>query len=202
MEAESPARRQTSAQAPASVSPGNGIPIQAVYPGHVWTYDFVHNHCLNRTPLKVLTVMDEFPGEGLAIAVATTMPSERVRTVLAGLFAQHGAPAYRRSDNGPECIAENLCAWLVQQQTATVYIDRGCPWQNGSGESVGGTRRDEYLNLYAFVSVAEACVILERYRRSSIEERPQSSLRSRTPAEFNRDWRNNQSSTQDSTIPT
>ena len=40
------------------------IPIKATFPGHVWTYDFVHDRCLNGTQLKVLTVMDEFTREG------------------------------------------------------------------------------------------------------------------------------------------
>jgi len=133
--------------------------------------------------------MDEVTREGLAIAVATSMPSERVRMVLAGLFVQHGAPAYLRSDNGPEFIAEHLRSWLAQQQTATIYIDPGCPWQNGYGESFNGTVRDECLNLHAFASVVEARVILERYRREYNEERPHSSLGYRTPAEFKRDWR-------------
>jgi putative transposase len=184
------------------VTTGDGIPMKAQYPGHVWTYDFVHDHCLNGTALKLLTVMDEFTREGLRIAVATTMPSERVRTVLAELFVQHGAPAYLRSDNGPEFIAQNLRAWLAEQHTATLYIDPGCPWQNGYGESVGGTVRDECLNLYAFASVVEARVILERYRREYNEERPHSSLGYRTPAEFKRDWHNSQSSAEDSHIPT
>jgi hypothetical protein len=47
------------------------IPVQASHPGHVWTYAFLHDRCLNGTPLKVLTVMDEFTREGLAIEAAT-----------------------------------------------------------------------------------------------------------------------------------
>jgi putative transposase len=184
------------------LAPGDAIPVKAAYRGHVWTYDFVHDHCLNGTPLKVLTVIDEFTREGLAIAVATSMPSERVRAVLAGLFVQHGAPTYLRSDNGPEFIAQALRAWLAHQHTATLYIDPGCPWQNGYGESVGGTVRDECLNLYAFASVVEARVILERYRREYNEERPHSSLGYRTPAQFKRDWSNNQSPAEDSNIST
>jgi putative transposase len=50
------------------------IPVQAAHPGHVWTYDFLYDHCLNGTPLKVLTVMDEFTREGLALEVATSFP--------------------------------------------------------------------------------------------------------------------------------
>lgn len=29
------------------------VPVQATQPDDVWTYDFIHDHCLNGTPLKV-----------------------------------------------------------------------------------------------------------------------------------------------------
>jgi putative transposase len=179
-----------------------GIPVKALHPGHVWTYDFIHDRCLNGTELKVLTVMDEFTREGLAIAVASSLPSTRVIAVLAGLLEQHGAPRFIRSDNGPEFIAQALRDWLEQHQTATLYIDPGCPWQNGFGESFNGTVRDECLNMHAFASVAEARVILAAFRQQYNEERPHSSLGYRTPAEFKRDWRNDQSSDADSNIAT
>jgi putative transposase len=28
------------------------VPVQATYPGHVWTYDFLHDRCLNGTPRR------------------------------------------------------------------------------------------------------------------------------------------------------
>lgn len=179
-----------------------GIPIKALHPGHVWTYDFIHDRTLNGTELKVLTVMDEFTREGLALAVASSLPSKRVITVLADVFEQHGAPRFIRSDNGPEFIAQALRDWLTQHQTTTLYIDPGCPWQNGFGESFNGTVRDECLNMHAFASVAEARVILAAFRHQYNEERPHSSLGYRTPAEFKRDWRNDQSSDPDSNIAT
>jgi putative transposase len=179
-----------------------GIPVKALHPGHVWTYDFIHDRCLNGTELKVLTVMDEFTREGLALEVATSLPSKRVIAVLAGLFEQHGAPQFIRSDNGPEFIAQALRDWLAQNQTTTLYIDPGCPWQNGFGESFNGTVRDECLNMHAFASVAEARVILAAFRHQYNEERPHSRLGYRTPAEFKRDWRNDQSTGQDSNIAT
>jgi putative transposase len=97
-----------------------GIPVKALHPGHVWTYDFIHDRCLNGTELKVLTVMDEFTREGLAIEVASSLPSTRVIAVLAGLFQQQGAPRFIRSDNGPEFIAQALRDWLAQHQTETL----------------------------------------------------------------------------------
>lgn len=137
--------------------------------------------------------MDEFTREGLAIEVASSLPSERVLVVLARLFQQHGAPAFLRSDNGPEFIAWAVRGWLAKQQTTTLYIDPGCPWQNGYGERFNGTVRDACLNMYAFSSVAEARVQLEGYRRQYNEERPHSSLGYRTPAEFKDDWLRSQS---------
>jgi putative transposase len=77
---------------------------------------------------------------------------------------------------------------LAQYRTRTLYIAPGCPWQNGYRESFNGTVRDECLNMYVFHSVAEARVTLAAYRRQYHEERPHSSLRYQTPAEFKRDW--------------
>lgn len=173
------------------------VPLLAAHPGHVWTYDFVHDHCLNGTALKLLTVMDEFTREGVAIEVASSLPSTRVVTVLARLFALHGAPQFIRSDNGPEFIALALRGWLAQHKTETLYIDPGCPWQNGYGESFNGTLRDECLNLEVFHTVAEARVRVDAFRRQYNEERPHSSLGYRTPAEFKRDWWQSQSEPED-----
>jgi putative transposase len=169
------------------------VPVQATHPNHVWTYDFMHGHCLNGTPLKVLTVMDEFTREGLAIEVATSLPSPRVMAVLAQLVATHGAPQFMRSDNGPEFIALAIRGWLAQRQMATLYIAPGCPWQNAYGERFNGTVRDECLNIHVFHSVTEARVMLAAYRRQYNEERPHSSLGYRPPAEFKRDWLERQS---------
>jgi putative transposase len=80
----------------------------ALYPGHVWAYDFVEDALADGTPLRILTVMDEFTREGLALDVAPTASAERVIGVLTGLFALHGPPAHLRSDNGPEFVATAL----------------------------------------------------------------------------------------------
>jgi putative transposase len=170
------------------------VPVQAIHPSHVWTYDFLFDHCLPGMPLKVLTVMDEFTPEGLAIEVATSLPARRVLAVLEQLVATHGAPQFVRSDNGPEFIALIVRTWLAQHQMRTLYIDPGRPWQNGYGESFNGTVRDECLNMHCCHSVAEARVVLSVYRRWYNDERPHSSLGYRTPAEFKREWLERQSS--------
>jgi putative transposase len=158
----------------------------------VWTYDFLEDRTQQGTRLRILTVMDEFTREGLAIEVATSLPARRVIEVLARLVSEHGAPAYMRSDNGPEFIAIGLRGWLAQRQVQTLYIDPGCPWQNGYEESFNGTVRDECLNMHLFASVTEARVLLEGFRREYNEHRPHSSLGYCSPMEFKRAWAQDQ----------
>jgi putative transposase len=165
-----------------------GTPVQATHPGHVWTYDFVHDACLNGPALKVLTVMDEFTREGVAIDVATSMPAAKVLKVLDRLFHEHGAPQFIRSDNGSEFIALAVRGWLARHQTATLYIDPGCPWQNGYEERFNGTVRDECLNSHSVHTATAARVVLTAYLREYNEERPHSSLGYGTPAEFKQEW--------------
>ena len=75
---------------------------------HVWAYDFVFDACANGQQLKCLTVVDEFTHECLAIDVAGSIRSARVIDVLTRLMSVHGAPAYLRSDNGPEFVSNAI----------------------------------------------------------------------------------------------
>jgi putative transposase len=177
-------------------------PLAAAYPNHVWAYDFVEDHDLHGGTLRILTVMDEFTREGLAIDVDTTSSAERVISVLAGLVGPHGEPDYLRSDNGAEFTAMAVQMWLSKQQIQTLYIDPGCPWQNGKDERFNGTLRDECLNSELFASVREARVRLEAFRRHYNEQRPHSRLAYRTPVEFKQAWIEAQAKRADPNIAT
>jgi len=171
------------------------LPTQAQYPGHVWTYDFVHDACMDGSKLKCLTVVDEFTRECLAIEVATSLPANKVIAVLKSLVAGQRVPQFLRSDNGPEFIAEALKVWLREQQTGTLYIDPGCPWQNGFAASFNGKFRDECLAANLFATVVEARALIEAYRREYNEARPHQSLGYLTPQEFKQQWLQEQSQT-------
>jgi putative transposase len=150
----------------------------------VWSYDFVFDHCANGQRLKCLTVTDEFTKEGLAIDVGARIRSTRVIEVLSRLVSNRGAPAFLRSDNGPEFVSRALLSWITEQGIRTALIDPGKPWQNGVGESFNGKFRDECLSLEWFRSRAEATVVIETWRRHFNEVRPHSSLGYQTPAAF------------------
>ena len=176
--------------------------LRAVAPNHIWAYDFVEDALIDGTPLRILTVMDEFTREGLVLDVALTTSADRVIGVLKALVCQYGAPTHLRSDNGAEFVAIAVQAWLAQAGVQTLYIEPGKPWQNGKDERFNGTVRDECLNRYVFTSVAEACVRLNAFRREYNTERPHSQLSYLTPLEFKRMWTQAQAEQQNPHIAT
>jgi putative transposase len=163
-------------------------PLHAEYPNHVWTYDFMEDATADGRKLRLLTVVDEFTRECLAIVVARQFPSAAVIQVLARLFTVRGRPAFMRSDNGSEFIAHALCAWLYAQAIDTHHIDPASPWQNPYGESFNGHFRDECLNLEDFLTVLEAQVIVDHWRRHYNAQRPHSALVNQTPETFRQQW--------------
>jgi len=170
------------------VRKGTGTPLEALYPNHVWTYDFMQDATMDERKLRILTVVDEFTRESVAIEVDRRMPSARVIDVLGRVFGERGAPEYIRSDNGPEFIAETVKEWLAGRGTKPYFIDPGCPWQNPYGESFNDKLRTECLNMELFTSQAEARVVIEGWRREYNGERPHSSLGYRTPEEYRAVW--------------
>jgi len=157
---------------------------KAEYINHVWTYDFISDQTEEGGKLKLLTVLDEFTRESLAIEVGRSIKAKDVIAVLEYLFMVRGVPGYIRSDNGPEFIADAIKRWLRANSVETLYIERGSPWENGYIESFNGRFRDEILNRELFHSVKAAKVIVESWRLEYNNHRPHSGLGYRTPAGF------------------
>jgi transposase InsO family protein len=139
--------------------------------------------------LKILTVVDEFTREALAIAVGYRMTASHVMWALARAFKAQGWPEYLRSDNGPEFIAEALETWLKDRGVVSHHIDPASPWQNAYGESFNGKLRAECLDLEVFGTDQEARQVLEAWRIQYNVHRPHSSLGYRTPDETRRAWK-------------
>jgi putative transposase len=148
---------------------------------HVWSYDFVQTRTTEGRPVRLLTMMDEYTRECLAIRVERKLSSEEVMETLSDLFVQRGLPQYLRSDNGPEFVARTLRAWLARLEVQTLYIEPGSPWENGYIESFNGKLRDELLNLELFDTLYEAQVLVECWRVDYNTRRPHSSLSYRPP---------------------
>jgi putative transposase len=149
---------------------------------HVWAYDFVHERTHDGKALRLLTIVDEYTRECLAIDVARRFNSESVLERLAELFVNRGVPDHIRSDNGPEFTAKAVREWLGRIGVKTLFIAPGSPWENGYVESFNGKLRDELLNREIFYTITEAQVLVRRWRRQYNQVRPHSSLGYRPPA--------------------
>jgi len=124
----------------------------------------------------MLTVIDEYSRECLAIDVARRMNHQSVLERLAHLFVHKGVPNYIRSDNGAEFTAQAIRDWLERLGVQTAFIEPGSPWENGYNESFNGKLRDELLNGEIFDTLLEAKVLIERWRREYNTIRPHSAL--------------------------
>ena len=159
------------------------IPTRAERINHVWTWDFISDRTDNGGKLRILSILDEYSRECLVLHVARQLTAADLVEVMERLVAQRGAPAHLRSDNGSEFVACTLQSWLADRQIKTLYIEPGSPWQNGHVESFHGSLRDECLDRELMLSLAEARVVIEDYRRYYNEVRPHGGIGYRTPAQ-------------------
>lgn len=108
--------------------------------------------------------------------------------MMSELIARHGAPDHIRSDNAPEFVAKSLQQWLAKEMIRTLYIEPGCPWQNGFVESFHDKFRRECLARELFYTLSEARVVIAEWRKKYNELRPHRSLGMKTPEEFALGW--------------
>jgi putative transposase len=161
---------------------GSCVRLRPVRANHVWSYDFVSAMTHDGRMLRMLTVIDEYTRECLAIRVARRLGRYEVIEALADVMLFRGIPENIRSDNGPEFVAKELREWLAKVGTGTLYIEPGSPWENGYCESFNGKLRDECLNGEIFYSLKEAQVVIEKWRVEYNTKRPHSALGYRPPA--------------------
>jgi putative transposase len=157
---------------------------RAEYKDHVWSYDFVVDRTEDGRTLKMMPVVDEYSRECLTLEVERSITAEEVVRTLVALFDLRGEPAFIRSDNGPEFIAEAVKRWLTASGVETLYIEPGSPWENAYAETFISRFSDELLKREVFTNLLEAKVLVEEYRSHYNHERPHSALGYRTPAEF------------------
>jgi len=161
---------------------GSCVHLRPERANHVWSYDFVSAMTRDGRTIRMLTLIDEYTRECLAIRVARRLGSQEVIEALSDVMLFRGIPEYLRSDNGPEFVALELRKWLTPLGTGTLYIEPGSPWENGYCESFNGKLRDECLNGEVFYSLKEAQTLIEQWRVQYNTQRPHSALGYRPPA--------------------
>jgi putative transposase len=161
---------------------GSCVRLRPEYKDHVWSYDFMVDRTTDGRSFRILTIIDEYTRECLAILVDRRISSQDVIDKLFEMFIFRAIPDYIRSDNGPEFTAKAIRSWLSRMGVKTLFIEPGSPWENGYIESFNGKLRDELLNREVFTTLVEAKVLIENWRQQYNTVRPHSALRYRPPA--------------------
>jgi len=161
---------------------GSCVRLRPEHKDHVWSYDFMVDRTADGRSFRLLTILDEYTRECLAILVDRRITSQDVIDKLFHLFVFRGVPEHIRSDNGPEFTARTIRSWLSRVGVKTLFIEPGSPWENGYIESFNGKLRDELLNCEVFTTLMEAKVLIEKWRHEYNTVRPHSARRYRPPA--------------------
>jgi putative transposase len=161
--------------------------LQATRPDERWSLDFVADALWWGRRLRMLTVVDTYTRESLAIEVDTSLSGARVARVLDRVIGERAAvPAEIVMDNGPELTGKALDQWAYERGVQLRFIAPGKPQQNGYIESFNGKLRDECLNEHWFTTLYDAREKVEAWRVEYNRERPHSSLGNQTPEAFRR----------------
>lgn len=172
---------------------------QPTQPGRCYAMDFVHDRLVTGRRFKCLTMTDPHSKEVPVIEVDVSIGGARVCRILDRLFLTRPLPETLILDNGPEFAGTALDAWAVQHGVHLHFIQPGKPVQNAFIESFNGKFRDECLNEHWFLTLQEAQLVIEAWRREYNEERTHSSIGDVTPMEFINHHHNQPQTAQEST---
>ncbi len=168
-------------------------------PGRCYAMDFVHDRLVTGRRFKCLTMTDPCSKEVPVIEVEVSLGGARVCRILDRLFQTRPLPETLILDNGPEFAGTALDAWAAQHGVRLHFIQPGKPVQNAFIESFNGKFRDECLNEHWFLTLQEAQLVIEAWRREYNEERTHSAIGDMTPQEFIHHYQNGAQLTQEFT---
>jgi putative transposase len=158
----------------------------ATRPNEIWAMDFMHERLADGSKIRLLTIVDLFSRECVALSVARSFKSPDVVRVLNHACSQRGKPNSIRCDNGTEFVAEPLDQWAFWRDVKLDFSRPGKPTDNAFCESFNGRVRAEFLNPSYFETLAQARRAAGIWRHEYNEFRPHSMLGNQTPGSYAR----------------
>lgn len=157
----------------------------ATGPNQCWSADFVSDKLTDGRSYRILTVIDQFTRECVALEADRSLQGRHVVTALTSAIVERGqAPQSITLDNGSEFTGRALEAWAIQHGVELCFIRPGRPVENGFIESFNGRLRDECLNVEWFSTLYQARERLAQWREHYNLRRPHSALDDQSPASF------------------
>ena len=171
-------RRKMARRRPMASGIGSG-------PNQCWSMDFVSDRLADGRSFRILTVVDQFTRECVALEADRSMTGAKVAQGLEDTKRERGSlPESITVDNGSEFCSRALEAWAMGNEVQLCFIRPGRPVENGFIESFNGRLRDECLNVEWFSSLDDARHKLAKFGEHYNRERPHSALADRTSAAF------------------
>lgn len=161
---------------------------KAAQPNQRWAMDFLHDELLNGRRMRVLTIIDMFTRECLALEARRRFTGTDVAVILSGLIERRGTPETIQCDQGSEFTSMAMDHWAYWNKVALDFSRPGTPGDNARNEAFNGTVRRECLSQHYFLNITEAAAVLSSWGNEYNNERPHGSLGQIPPAWFMAGW--------------
>jgi len=146
--------------------------------------DFMSDQLQDGRRIRVLTIVDQYTRETVAMEVRGSFKSIDVIKVLNWRSRSHRKPSVIQVDNGSEFTSGEFDAWASRANASRDFSRQGKPTDNAFIESFNARVRAECLNANVFESLEDARNILTNWRLDYNRVRPHSALGMLTPKEF------------------
>ena len=158
--------------------------IDATQPNECWSMDFMSDELYNGQRIRLLTLVDNFTRESLAIEVNCHLGGQVVAEKLSLVAQERSKPKKIRVDNGPEFTSKKLDQWAYLNEVELDFSRPGKPTDNAFIEAFNGRLREECLNQNWFLSLEDAREKVEAWRQEYNRNRPHGALDNLAPEEF------------------
>lgn len=158
---------------------------KAQKPNEIWSFDFVSDRTETGRTLRVLTIVDDCSKKSPGLLADYSITAQDVTNFFDRL---KNLPKKLRCDNGPEMQSKHFLAWAHKNNIEIEYIEPGKPIQNAFIESFNSRFRDECLNEEIFLDLEDGTKKIEKWRRYYNDQRPHTSLKFKTPKQFEEEF--------------
>ena len=159
-------------------------PVKPTRPNQSWAMDFMHDELVDGSHVRLLTVVDNFTHENLALVPGIGFGAAQVVEALRRIVAERALPQRIHCDNGPEFVSRLMDQWAYWNHVQLDFSRPGRPSDNAFCESFNNRVRQELLNPNWFTSLHDLEVKAAAWRRDYNTVHPHSSLGYLTPEEF------------------
>jgi len=158
---------------------------QPLFPGHVWSADFVER-MVRRRKFRIFVIIDDFSKRIISYYMDFSISGQKVLEVFENSIKLFSRPRVFRTDNGSEFRYQPFNLFLSNSRIKHEFIDKGKPYQNGFSEGFNSRFSDECLKGIDFdlLSVDDIKSSITDWFKWYNYQRPHSAINYETPVKF------------------